>query len=87
MSWYEHLSTSSVSLPPLLVLAVAHPLQPSELVHLYSMLLQNAKALLQLPQVDDFWLRVEHQESLHAHDAVAVATRGVEGGYTAQLNL
>lgn len=45
------------------------------------------QALLQLSQIEDFWLRVEHQESLHAHDAVAVATRGVEGGYTAQLNL
>jgi len=29
----------------------------------------------------DFWLRVEHLESLHAHDAVAMTTKGVEGGY------
>ncbi len=29
----------------------------------------------------DFWLRVNHLESLHAHDAVAVDTKGVEGGY------
>ena len=31
----------------------------------------------------DFWLRVSHLESLHPHDAVAVATKGVAGGYTA----
>jgi GTP cyclohydrolase I len=30
----------------------------------------------------DFWLRVNHYESLHGHDAVAVATAGVSGGYT-----
>ncbi len=29
----------------------------------------------------DFWLRVEHYESLHAHDAVAIVTKGVHGGY------
>lgn len=29
----------------------------------------------------DFWLRVNHLESLHAHDAVAVTTKGVTGGY------
>lgn len=44
------------------------------------------QALLAKSQIEDFWLRVEHQESLHAHDAVAIAIRGVEGGYTAQLN-
>ncbi|GGB79165.1 GTP cyclohydrolase FolE2 [Marinobacterium zhoushanense] len=33
----------------------------------------------------DFWVRVEHQESLHAHDAVAVATAGVAGGYRPDL--
>jgi GTP cyclohydrolase I len=31
----------------------------------------------------DFWIRATHQESLHAHDAVAVATKGVAGGYAA----
>ncbi|MFY8272998.1 GTP cyclohydrolase FolE2 [Pseudoalteromonas sp. SSDWG2] len=31
--------------------------------------------------VVDFWLRVNHYESLHAHDAVAIATKGVVGGY------
>ncbi|MER2492798.1 GTP cyclohydrolase FolE2 [Catenovulum sediminis] len=31
----------------------------------------------------DFWIRVNHYESLHAHDAVSVATKGVAGGYRA----
>ena len=31
--------------------------------------------------VSDFWVRVQHHESLHAHDAVSVFTKGVEGGY------
>ena len=31
----------------------------------------------------DFWLRINHYESLHAHDAVSVAVKGVELGYTA----
>ena len=29
----------------------------------------------------DFWVRVNHLESLHAHDAVAIVTKGVQGGY------
>ncbi|WP_462157533.1 GTP cyclohydrolase FolE2 [Pseudoalteromonas sp. GB56] len=29
----------------------------------------------------DFWLRINHYESLHAHDAVAIATKGIKGGY------
>lgn len=29
----------------------------------------------------DFWVRVNHMESLHPHDAVAVVTKGVDGGY------
>ncbi|SFS04352.1 GTP cyclohydrolase I [Dyella sp. OK004] len=29
----------------------------------------------------DFHIRVEHQESLHPHDAVAYASKGVPGGY------
>ncbi len=29
----------------------------------------------------DFWVRIEHHESLHAHDAVGVFTKGVDGGY------
>ena len=35
------------------------------------------------PRVADFHVRVAHHESLHPHDAVAVATKGVPGGYTA----
>ncbi len=34
-------------------------------------------------RVSDFWLRASHHESLHPHDAVAVATKGVPGGYSA----
>ena len=37
-------------------------------------------------QYQDFWLRVEHIESLHAHDAVAVATKGKAGGYRPLLH-
>ncbi|KAA0070212.1 GTP cyclohydrolase FolE2 [Rhodanobacter sp. T12-5] len=33
------------------------------------------------PALSDFHIRVEHQESLHPHDAVAYASKGVEGGY------
>ena len=32
----------------------------------------------------DFWLRVNHYESLHAHDAVSVASKGIKGGYSAR---
>ena len=32
--------------------------------------------------IQDFWIRVNHMESLHAHDAVAVVVKGVDGGYT-----
>ena len=32
-------------------------------------------------EFDDFWLRINHLESLHAHDAVSVTTKGIEGGY------
>jgi GTP cyclohydrolase I len=40
-------------------------------------------ALNQLSEFDDFWLRVNHYESLHAHDAVAVTVKGVSNGYHA----
>jgi GTP cyclohydrolase IB len=29
----------------------------------------------------DFWVRIEHHESLHAHNAVAIVTKGVAGGF------
>lgn len=35
----------------------------------------------------DFWLRTTHFESLHPHNAVAVATKGVAGGYGADGSL
>ena len=37
--------------------------------------------LLEDPRLRDFWVRIEHHESLHAHDAVGVFTKGVEKGY------
>ena len=40
-------------------------------------------ALEQDERISDFWLRASHHESLHPHDAVAVATKGVAGGYSA----
>ncbi|TNF85952.1 MAG: GTP cyclohydrolase I FolE2 [Gammaproteobacteria bacterium] len=33
------------------------------------------------PSFSDFWLRIEHHESLHAHDAVSIVTKGIDGGY------
>lgn len=44
-------------------------------------------ALNAQPDLVDFWLRVNHLESLHPHDAVAVATKGVAGGYINDPNL
>ena len=29
----------------------------------------------------DYWVRVEHMESLHPHDAVSIVTKGVKDGY------
>ena len=40
-------------------------------------------ALQQESGFSDFWLRVNHYESLHAHDAVAITTKGITGGYLA----
>jgi GTP cyclohydrolase I len=39
------------------------------------------KALDADTALSDFHVRVEHQESLHPHDAVAYASKGVAGGY------
>lgn len=39
------------------------------------------QALNSQEQYSDFWLKVEHYESLHAHDAVAIASKGLSGGY------
>lgn len=41
------------------------------------------RALERDPRIADYRIRVEHQESLHAHDAVAVAVKGVPGGFRA----
>ena len=43
-------------------------------------------ALGQDEHIADFWIRATHQESLHPHDAVAVATKGVAGGYAAGID-
>ena len=29
----------------------------------------------------DFWVRINHMESLHPHDAVAIVTKGIADGY------
>lgn len=38
-------------------------------------------SLDQEPMLTDFWIRVNHMESLHPHDAVAIVTKGIENGY------
>ena len=40
------------------------------------------QALNSQTQYSDFWLKVEHFESLHAHDTVALASKGIDGGYS-----
>lgn len=40
-------------------------------------------ALIEESCLSDFWLRAIHQESLHPHDAVAIASKGVPGGFGA----
>ncbi|MDP2560962.1 GTP cyclohydrolase FolE2 [Psychrobium sp. 1_MG-2023] len=44
---------------------------------------RRAKHGLNQNDFTDFWVRINHYESLHAHDAVAVAVKGVKQGYTA----
>lgn len=39
------------------------------------------KALDEDERIADFWVKASHFESLHPHNAVAVATKGVPGGY------
>ena len=39
------------------------------------------KSLQEQSKFADFWVRIEHHESLHAHDAVGVFTKGREIGY------
>ena len=42
--------------------------------------------LSQQSQFEDFWIRVEHLESLHAHDAVAITVKGIDKGYSPLLH-
>ena len=39
------------------------------------------RALNQQATITDFWVQVDHQESLHAHDASAYASKGIKNGY------
>lgn len=43
-------------------------------------------ALNEDDRVLDFWVRASHYESLHPHNAVAVATKGVSGGFSPGLD-
>ncbi len=40
-----------------------------------------ARALDELPSVEDYRVRVRHLESLHPHDAVATVVKGIDGGF------
>ncbi len=42
---------------------------------------RKLKGLLDDADYPDYRVRIEHQESLHAHDAVAIAVKGIEGGF------
>ncbi|WP_409424725.1 GTP cyclohydrolase FolE2 [Pseudoalteromonas sp. RW-H-Ap-1] len=44
---------------------------------------RKIKTTLEAKQFSDYFLQINHYESLHAHDAVAIAVKGIEGGYTA----
>lgn len=39
------------------------------------------KVLDEDERISDFWVRASHFESLHPHNAVAIATKGIPGGY------
>lgn len=41
------------------------------------------KALNTDKRIIDYWVRVDHRESLHPHNAVSYGVKGVEGGFTA----
>lgn len=42
---------------------------------------RKVKHSLNQQDYPDYWVRINHYESLHAHDAVAVAVKGVKDGY------
>lgn len=44
---------------------------------------RKVKHSLNLTDYPDYWVRINHYESLHAHDAVAITVKGVSGGYVA----
>jgi len=49
---------------------------------------RRLKATLEkLDVAQDYWLQVDHQESLHAHDAIATTTKGLPGGYMSHMAL
>ena len=37
-------------------------------------------------EFSDYWVRINHLESLHPHDAVSIVTKGIENGYTDEPN-
>lgn len=44
---------------------------------------RKIKSILDTQTFSDYWLQINHYESLHAHDALAIAVKGIKGGYTA----
>ncbi|MFC0118158.1 GTP cyclohydrolase FolE2 [Pseudoalteromonas xiamenensis] len=42
---------------------------------------RKLKVLLDAKTFQDFYIRVDHFESLHAHDAVAIAVKGISNGF------
>ena len=42
---------------------------------------RKVKHSLNVAEYADYWIRINHYESLHAHDAVAVAVKGIKEGY------
>jgi len=37
-------------------------------------------------EFSDYWVRINHLESLHPHDAVSIVTKGINNGYTDEPN-
>lgn len=44
---------------------------------------RKIKHCLNNQKFPDYWLRINHYESLHAHDAIAITVKGVTDGYAA----
>lgn len=47
---------------------------------------RRLKTAIHQTGVADYWIRVNHLESLHPHDAVAIVTKGVDGGFSPSLH-